>query len=443
MEIGVVWSDNFDRLSLGTDWSILGGANATIVSNELCLAQSDYVSARQVYYQPWLTCSDRWTLRWTERFGALDANSLGVGVGLKNFQAAGGNDRGYNALLSGAGSGLGRMVIERWDGSTQVPAASGPALALATGNVVDCSLTRSGWTISATASNRANSQVSSTSIVFSQAAGLIAPTISRICLYPRGGTIYVDNVSFSIDHRKPARFIVVGASLAEGYNASSYQKGCVSVLQSNYTEAVCNDSSSWNSTSNAVSILPELLAHQPETAILTIGGNDLLYSYPASQWQGQYSTLASQLQAHGIKVKYCVPTPRTFTDLRPLVSWIWSTFPAADVIDLWTPFLQGSFGLNPAYDSGDGTHLNDAGHLLMGRIIASNLSRSQLLAPFAQSGTMKFALMGQTGSTYAVEVSSNLVNWSELQRVTLAGSTVPVSDLISQSHRFYRARWVP
>ena len=51
------------------------------------------------------------------------------------------------------------MGIERWDGSTQVPAASGPAMALAAGDVVDCSLTRAGWTVSATASNRANAQV--------------------------------------------------------------------------------------------------------------------------------------------------------------------------------------------------------------------------------------------------------------------------------------------
>ena len=265
-----------------------------------------------------------------------------------------------------------------------------------------------------------------------------------------GGTVYVSNVSFSIDHRKPARFIVIGGSTSEGYNASSYQKGYVSVLQSNFTETVCNDSSSWNSTSNSVSVLPEILAHQPETAILMIGGNDLLYGYPASQWQGQVSLLVSQLQAQGVKVKHCLPGPRTALDLRPLVSWISSTFPAADVIDTWTPLLQGSFALNPVYDSGDGTHPNDAGHLLIGQIIATNLlasvsppPRSQLLAPFAQNGTMYLTLSGQTGQTYAVEVSSNLVNWSELQRVTLAGSTVQISDAIAQGPRLYRARWVP
>jgi lysophospholipase L1-like esterase len=195
--------------------------------------------------------------------------------------------------------------------------------------------------------------------------------------------------------------------------------------------------------------LPEILAHQPETAILMIGGNDLLYGYPATQWQGQYSLLVSQLQAQGVKVKYCLPSPRTALDLRPLVNWISSTFPAADVIDTWTPFLQGSFGLNPAYDSGDGVHPNDAGHLLIGQIIATNLvaaasvpPRSQLLAPFAQNSTMNLTLSGQAGNTYAIEVSSDLVTWSELKRVTLAANTVQISDSIAQGPRFYRARWV-
>src|SRR5262249_17063277 len=147
---------------------------------------------------------------------------------------------------------------------------------LAAGDLVDCWVTRSGWTVTATASNRANAQVSSTSIVFSDPANLIAPTISRVCFYPLSGRIYVDNISFTINRRKPARFVVIGGSSSEGYNASDYSKTYISLLQSNFTERLCNDSSSYNTTSNAVSVLPEILAQQPGTAILMIGGNDLL-----------------------------------------------------------------------------------------------------------------------------------------------------------------------
>src|SRR5205085_9411004 len=116
-QIGVLWSDDFNRSSLGLNWVILGGANASLSGNELVFSESKENLSRQVYYDPWLTCSDSWTIRWTERFGSLGLKTYGVGVGIKNFQANGGDDRGYNALLGGAGSSRGKMQIQRFDGN--------------------------------------------------------------------------------------------------------------------------------------------------------------------------------------------------------------------------------------------------------------------------------------------------------------------------------------
>jgi len=375
-DIGAVWSDDFNRESLGTNWVIVNNANASIAGNELRFVQTNLNLGRQVYYLPWLTCSDHWTLRWSQRFGPLDTNSTGIGVGILNVQAVpGGNDRSYNAQLHGAGPHFGQLELERWDGVYHHNINYGAAMALAAGDVIDCRLTRSGWTMSATASNRVNGEVSSTSFVFSDPANLIAPTISRICFYPFQGEVYVDNVSFSIDRRKPAQFILIGDSISEGYDASAYSNGFIAVVQSNFTQAVCNDSASFNSASNSVSLLPEILAHQPGTAVLMIGGNDLQFNYPATQWQSQYSNLVTQLQTNGVKVKHCLPTPRSTVDLRPFKTWIEATYPTNDVIDTWTPLLTNSYELNPAYNSYelDGVHPNDAGHLLIGQIIRTNL----------------------------------------------------------------------
>jgi hypothetical protein len=372
-DIGAVWSDDFNRPSLGSNWVILGTANVSITNNELQFAQFNTDFSRQVYYLPWLTSSDEWTIRWTQRFGALDATSFGVGVGIKNFQASGGNDRGYNGLLLGTGPDLGKMEISRFDGGAQQPAAAANAISIAAGNIIDCSLTRSGWTMTATASNRANAQISTSTLTYSEVSNLIAPTISRVCFYPLGGTVYIDNVSFTINHRKPARFIVIGASASDGYNASSAAQRYVSVVQSNFFEAVCNDSSSYNTTTNAISLLPEILAHRPATAILMIGGNDIAFGYPAIQWQTQYSNLVTQLQMNGVIVKHTFQTPRNGIDLRPLRDWITARYPSGDIIDTWTPFVTNAFSLKPIYDSGDGVHPNDAGHLLLGQTIRTNL----------------------------------------------------------------------
>jgi hypothetical protein len=372
--IGTVWSDDFNRASLGTNWVILGSANASILSNELQLSQTNTDYSRQVYYQPWLTCSHNWTLRWTERFSALNSGSLGIGVGLKNFQAAGGTDRGYNAWFSGAGTSLGKMQIEKFTGSSQSLMAAGSAISFAAGDTLDCALARSFWTLTATASNRANAQVSSVSFTFTPSSDALAtPTISRFCIYPLGGIVIVDNWSFSIDRRKPARFILIGASTAEGYLASAPPKTFISVVQSNYTEAVCNDSCSYNTTTNSLSTVPEILAYQPGTAILMIGGNDLYFNYPASQWQSSYSNIVVQLQGAGARIKHCLPPPRNTVNLIPLRDWILTNYPAKDIIDTWTPFVTNTSSLKPIYDSGDGVHQNDAGHLLLGLIIRTNL----------------------------------------------------------------------
>jgi lysophospholipase L1-like esterase len=372
-DIGAVWSDDFNRATLGSNWIVLGTANVSITNNELQFAQFNTDFSRQVYYLPWLISSDEWTIRWTQRFGALDGTSFGVGVGIKNFQASGGNDRGYNGLLLGTGPDLGKMGISRFDGGAQQPAATGNPISIAAGNIIDCSLTRSGWTMTATASNRANAQVSTSFLTYSEVSNLIAPTISRACFYPLGGTVYLDNISFTINHRKPARFIIIGASASDGYNASTAARRYVSVVQSNFFETVCNESSSYNTTTNAVSILPEILAHRPTTAILMIGGNDLAFGYPASQWQTQYSNLVMQLQMNGVTVKHTFQTPRNGVDLRPLKDWITARYPAGDIIDTWTPFVTNAFSLKPIYDSGDGVHPNDLGHLILGQIIRTNL----------------------------------------------------------------------
>ena len=222
----------------------------------------------------------------------------------------------------------------------------------------------------------------------------------------------------------------------------------MSVVQSNVTEEVCNDSSSWNSTSNSVSSLPEILAHQPETAILLIGDNDLRYSYPAAQWQGQYSNLVAQLQASGVKVKHCLPTPQGL-DVTPLRSWILSMYPASDVIDTWTPLTKpGGATLNPAYDSGDGFHPNDAGHLLIGQIISSNLPA--LRPPRFTSVALLpkriplLTLDAVSNRTYRIEVSSDLVYWLGWTNISAPSGKIQFvdPDATNFAKRFYRAVWV-
>ena len=74
----------------------------------------------------------------------------------------------------------GETALERWDSQPKPGRAGSGAVAGGGGR---CGLLADtfGWTITATASNRANAQVSTTSLVFSIGdPALKAPTISRI-----------------------------------------------------------------------------------------------------------------------------------------------------------------------------------------------------------------------------------------------------------------------
>ena len=70
--------------------------------------------------------------------------------------------------------------------------------------------------------------------------------------------------------------------------------------------------------------------------------------------------------------------------------------------------------------------------------VAPTFSAASLL-PEAK---FQVTLGGTSGARYAVEYSDDLVQWQELTRVTLTGSTVVVSDpeASTKSWRYYRAR---
>jgi hypothetical protein len=62
----------------------------------------------------------------------------------------------------------------------------------------------------------------------------------------------------------------------------------------------------------------------------------------------------------------------------------------------------------------------------------------------SRTNTFDFWLTGQSGLTYVVQASTNLVSWSPLQTNTLASNSVHlVVSTSANPYRFYRAQWVP
>lgn len=73
--------------------------------------------------------------------------------------------------------------------------------------------------------------------------------------------------------------------------------------------------------------------------------------------------------------------------------------------------------------------------------ILDNASRPLLISPRSQpGGIFQFSLIGPTGRRYALEASSNLVNWLELMRRTNLSGQLEFTDPTTSRWRFYRAK---
>jgi hypothetical protein len=75
----------------------------------------------------------------------------------------------------------------------------------------------------------------------------------------------------------------------------------------------------------------------------------------------------------------------------------------------------------------------------------SLLTRPYLGAPQASGNVFQFVLSGNTGLTYLVEASTNLLDWSVLGTLTNVNGQELFSDPLGSNYfnRFYRARLLP
>lgn len=113
--------------------------------------------------------------------------------------------------------------------------------------------------------------------------------------------------------------------------------------------------------------LPELVRMKPETVFLKIGTNDTSFI----TWKANVIKIYNALTDAGINVVFTTPPPMNSTDKTIYKDWLISTFP--QVIDIFTLLKDPSTtGYATIYDSGDGVHPNQAGHVLIANTISAS-----------------------------------------------------------------------
>ena len=128
---------------------------------------------------------------------------------------------------------------------------------------------------------------------------------------------------------------------------------------------------------SAVNITHALSLH-PSALVINLPTNDAAYGFDTTEQIANYRHLVTLARGDSIPVWVCTPQPRNLKPEKRRIcqqmrEWIIRTY-GLHAIDFWSGLAAADGTLKREYDSGDGTHLNDAGHrLLFERIVAADI----------------------------------------------------------------------
>jgi len=140
---------------------------------------------------------------------------------------------------------------------------------------------------------------------------------------------------------------------------------------------------------NVAKNITAALAESPDAIIVNMPSNDVAANYTYAEQMFNLDTIVQIANAASVPIWICTTQPRNFSAAQAQLQWdlkdsILVQF-SPNVIDFWTTIATPSYLIDPLYDSGDGVHLNDAGHnILESRVVAADILNN-VYTPIANS----------------------------------------------------------
>jgi len=185
--------------------------------------------------------------------------------------------------------------------------------------------------------------------------------------------------------------VVIGSSTAAGEGASSASRGWVSLLANALDDAALVEVTTTNlarggyttvelaSGSGADGSIDDALEREPNLVIVSLAGsNDLSAGTSEATFLSRLSELRDTANGAGVPLFFLSTAPKDLSDSeqQALKDWAdamdtafsscWVPDRAGDYspcfVDIFDPLANASLGIDAMYGSGDGIHLNDAGH---------------------------------------------------------------------------------
>lgn len=189
---------------------------------------------------------------------------------------------------------------------------------------------------------------------------------------------------------KPFHIVVLGSSTAAGAGASPKSNSYVNLFTQYLITSVNSGSTvtnlaiggattykmqpGWYSSPSGYPVDPErnidaALALNPDGILLNYPSNDADRNIPIAAQQSNFLRVVDKADSANVPVWITSTQPRNISeaqraDLIFMRDWLQATF-TSRYIDFWTTIANTDGTIVAAYNSGDGVHLNNAGHAIL------------------------------------------------------------------------------
>jgi len=196
-------------------------------------------------------------------------------------------------------------------------------------------------------------------------------------------------------HPKAGVIVVLGSSTAEGQGATTPERSWVALYRAHLDRefvhfAVVSLAAGGQTTYHiqpssyappphrpapvAGKNMDAALALSPSAILISLPSNDQAEGYSLEEQLANYDRLAAAAAAARVPLWVTTTQPRNFREpelregLLAARQAILRRF-SPRALDFWTPLADSAGLIRPELDSGDGTHIDDAGHALLARVV--------------------------------------------------------------------------
>jgi len=195
------------------------------------------------------------------------------------------------------------------------------------------------------------------------------PKIGKPTITNFGGEMIVYNWEFIANEWKDAMLAILGDSITQCYYSTSMSKRWVDITPTAFRRVVLGCGGDTTELLNTR--LSDLDFINPKNVLIFIGANET----STSTFNTNYRLIIEALILKGYRIILTSCIPKNSSDRRPyntVISNICTDY-SLQYINIYTPLVGSGYALNSAYDSGDGIHPNNAGHLIISGIIATTI----------------------------------------------------------------------